>query len=99
MTLSVELLESAERDLDRIWEYTVERWGQDQALRYVRAMNDAMTRLSVFPEIARLYEEFSPPVRIHVFREHLIVYQTTETTLEVIRLLPSRSNWAEALAR
>ncbi len=99
MPLSVELLERAEEDREIIWSYTEERWGRDQAVNYLRGLNDTLLRLAEFPEMAPLYAEFSPAVRIHVFRQHLIVYQVTETTLEVIRLLPSRSNWMEVLAR
>jgi toxin ParE1/3/4 len=32
---------AAGADLEQIWDYTAERWGQEQAERYVRAIRDA----------------------------------------------------------
>ncbi len=37
---------AAVRDLDGIWDYTVERWGAEQAERYIRGIATACDRLA-----------------------------------------------------
>jgi len=48
--------------------------------------------LSEQPEIARLRDEFSPPVRIHPYGSHVIVYETVKTGIAIIRVLHNRRN-------
>jgi len=48
--------------------------------------------LSEQPEIARLRGEFSPPVRIHPYGSHVIVYETVESELAIIRVLHDQRN-------
>lgn len=63
----------AEQDIAEIWTYGTERWGADQADRYFDAMVNLFDLLSEQPEIARLRDEFSPPVRIHPYGSHVVV--------------------------
>ena len=97
MPLSVELLEAAEADRDNIWDFTVDRWGQDRAVVYLEGLRDALHLLAEFPETAPLYKEISPPVRVRPYQAHLIVYRFDESTLTAIRFLPTRSNWTRYL--
>jgi len=43
--------------------------------------------LSAQPEIARLRNEFTPPVRIHSYGSHLVIFETTGTRISIIRVL------------
>ncbi|MEO1638799.1 MAG: type II toxin-antitoxin system RelE/ParE family toxin [Pseudomonadota bacterium] len=87
----------AEADIADIWAYTDEIWGQQKAADYLAALEQMLQSVAAFPEMARLRSDFDPPVRIHPFRKHLIIYQTDGTMLDVIRILHSRSNWAQFL--
>ena len=48
--------------------------------------------------MARLRMEFSPPVRIFPYQQHVIVYVETSEVLDVLRVLHGRANWVGLLA-
>jgi toxin ParE1/3/4 len=80
----------AEQDIADIWSDGADRWGVAQAERYFDGMVDLFDLLSAHPEIARLRSEFTPPVRIHVYGSHIIIFEATETGIAVIRVLHQR---------
>ncbi|GGG84814.1 plasmid stabilization protein ParE [Salipiger pallidus] len=87
----------ARADLNAIWDHTVATWSQAQAERYVSGLGATLDLLAEFPETARLREEFSPPVRLHLYRAHFVVFTDDDTRIEVIRVLHARSDWRRAL--
>lgn len=84
-------------DLDDIWRYTAETWSVDQADSYIDELAGVFDAIVAVPHLAREYPEFSPPVRIHVYREHLIVYLTSADGIVIVRLLGGRGNWRAIL--
>ena len=99
MTRRLILLPAAEADLSDIWEYTAERLSLKQAQVYASGMTQLLFLLCDQPEIAPLFGTITPPVRIHRFRSHLVIFTADGSTVEVIRVVHGRSNWAEALAQ
>lgn len=95
---AVHLRPAAQADLDDIWRYTVETWSQTQAEVYLSGLGAAFDRLAQFPQMARLREEFDPPVRLFPYQQHVIVYLTSEDNIDIIRVLHNRTNWASLLA-
>ncbi len=98
MTRKVLLRPQAKADLTAIWDYTTEAWSVAQAECYLQSLDHMLWKLAEFPEMARLRPEFIPTVRIHTFRKHVIIYTVEDTALDVIRIVHSRTNWAEFLA-
>lgn len=98
MTRLLVILPAAEADLSDIWDYTALRWSLKQAQTYASGMTDLLFLLCDQPEIAPLFDTVTPPVRIHRFRSHLVIFTADDKTINVIRVLHMRSNWAEALA-
>jgi len=88
----------AEADLGDIWSHTVREWSETQAVAYLEGLDAAIRLLADFPEIARLREEFTPPVRIYTYRSHVIVFLADDQTLEIIRVPYARSNWRALLS-
>ena len=86
------ILPLAEQDIADIWIFGAERWSADQADNNFDAMVNLFDLLSEQPEIARLRDEFSPPVRIHPYGSHVIVYETVDTGIAIIRVLHNRQN-------
>ena len=82
-----ELYPEAERDLETIWEYSVEHWGTQQALDYLDELNKAFSLLAHSPQITRERTEFNPAVRIFPHAHHLIVYVISGTRIEIVRIL------------
>lgn len=98
MNLKLTFRPRARSDIAEIWDYTVEKWSVEQANFYLLGLDALLNTLREFPEIARLREELEPPVRIHTYKSHVVIYQSDELTVEVIRVVHSRSNWQNFLA-
>ena len=47
------LTKIAQQDFDGIGAYTLERWGRDQAVRYLTQLDDTFTRLADDPALGR----------------------------------------------
>jgi toxin ParE1/3/4 len=97
LTLRLAFAPKAEADLLEIWDYTVARWSVAQAESYLAGLDQTLRLLSDYPDIARLHEEFAPPVRLHPYRSHLVIFVASEAVLEVIRVVHMRTNWAVVL--
>jgi toxin ParE1/3/4 len=82
----------AEQDIADIWNDGAERWGVDQADRYFDGMVNLFDLLSGQPEIARLRDEFTPPVRIHPYGSHVVVFEIADSGIAIIRVLHNRRN-------
>jgi toxin ParE1/3/4 len=84
-------------DLDEIWRYSAETWSIAQADRYVDELVRAFEALAAFPSLARERHEFSPPVRIHVHLDQLIIYVLVHDRVDILRLLGGRQDWVSIL--
>ena len=80
----------AEHDIAEIWADGADRWGVVQADRYFDGMVDLFELLGEQPDIARLRNEFRPPVRIHIYGSHLVIFVTEGQKISIIRVLHQR---------
>lgn len=97
MTLRIVLTRRAQSDLESIWDHTAETWSLNQAEAYFVDLNGLLALLAEQPKIARERTEFTPPIRIHPFRSHLVIFRVSGDLLQVIRVVHVRANWAEWL--
>ncbi|MBQ0721651.1 MAG: type II toxin-antitoxin system RelE/ParE family toxin [Gammaproteobacteria bacterium] len=81
------LYPEAELDLESVWEYTAKTWGDNQAIKYIDDIETAFLLLVENPFLCRERTEFQPPVRIHHFQSHLIVYKQLGDDIGIIRIL------------
>lgn len=77
----------AEQDLNNIWLYSFQNWGEAQADQYFDQLNKAIELLGSTPLMCRQRLEFIPPVRIHHHASHLIIYVASESGIDLIRVL------------
>lgn len=90
-SLSVE----AEEDIIEIAEQGVRTFGSVQARRYHDELFAVFDLIAENPRIAREREEISPPVRIHPFKAHLVVYRIEENgAILVVRIRHGHEDWA-----
>ena len=84
----------AEDDLIEIYIEGVSRFGEDQADQYHRMIEAMVELLSENPRIARERLEISPPVRIHPFHSHLIVYMVDDNNdIFIVRIRHGHEDW------
>ena len=89
--------EGALNDLDSIWTYTIERWSQDHAVRYLQQLRDRVTLLADHPASGRVVEGVTPEVRVVPCRSHVIVYRVEGETLRILAFSHQSSNWYQVL--
>ncbi len=98
MTRRLKLRRQARTDLSEIWAFTARRWSTAQADRYLLGLNAIFSQLRTDSEISRLHDNFATSVRIDRYRSHLMIFTDDDTSVEVIRVVHSRSNWQAALS-
>ncbi|MGD9481183.1 type II toxin-antitoxin system RelE/ParE family toxin [Shinella sp. G-2] len=88
--LSVE----AEEDIVSIAEQGVRTFGPLVARRYHDELFVMLELIAANPLMARERDEISPPVRIHPFKAHLVVYRIIDDgSIFVIRIRHGHEDW------
>lgn len=87
--------ESGQADLDvaRIYVHGEQAFGVAQAARYQDGLFDTFDLLSDNPRLARERAEFTPPLRIHPYGSHIILYALQDDGVLIIRVLHGRQDW------
>jgi toxin ParE1/3/4 len=80
----------AEDDFTDILQYTLETWGEAQALAYRAVLDKALLAIRHNPRIGHVRPELSAAHRIFFAGRHLIVYRVGETAVYVSRILHER---------
>jgi len=75
------LTPAARRDLSRIWDYSEERWGLQQAEVYLRDLQTCLER----PR-----DEVRPGYRSRAVGSHVVFYVISDGGVDVIRVLHQR---------
>ncbi len=87
MNVRYKLTPAAEKDLEKIWRYSAENWGVQQAHHYLDEMLVIFDLIAENPKMGWQYQELTPAVRLHIYKSHLIVYLPTEDGIDIVRLL------------
>ena len=77
----------AVEDLNDISDYTLETWGPEQEVRYLKALDRALDRLAESPETGRACDWLREGYRKHLVGRHVVFYRLTAGGIEVVRVL------------
>ena len=89
--LELFLSPEAEKDLEKIYIYTFEKWGLKQADYYQDQLFDCMCQVCNNPHIGRVYEHSKYRYRRLTINKHLIFYRSTkDQKCIVVRILHER---------
>ncbi len=91
--MSYQLTKKAEEDLISIAERGIELFGERQAQFYHNALFELFEVISANPKMARERSKLSPPVRVHPFKAHVIIYQIDGDGISIIRIRHGREDW------
>ena len=72
-------------------------FGQAQAERYHAGLAATLDLIADNPRMARERAEFSPPVRLHPYQAHMIVYLLDDSGVLIVRVLHGRQDWEKYL--
>lgn len=87
---------AARGDLEQIWDYTVDRWDDEQAEKYVREIERAIERVVDNPGIGRVCDEVRPGYRKHEVGSHTSYYRIASgepadsAVIDIVRILHQR---------
>jgi toxin ParE1/3/4 len=80
----------AEADIEEIADYTIERWGREQARSYVAALRADIASLSESSERFPVHEQTGLGLRRMGSGHHLVFYLVGAKVIEVVRVLHER---------
>lgn len=84
------LTPAAERDLEAIWTYTLQRWGVEQANRYIDILTAAFAELANSPNTAPACDHVRPGYRRRSVERHMTYFRITGYGIAIVRVLHSR---------
>ena len=74
-------------DLDSIWNYTIDTWGEDQAERYLRMLNKGFHELSKHSELGHFCDDIREGYLKYRAGRHIIFYRQEHYGVDIIRVL------------
>ena len=90
---------AARADLAEIWDYTADRWGAEQAERYVRELTTVCQGLADSRLRGRAIDDIRPGYFKLSIGSHFLCYRLTDVgMIEVVRILHQRMDIPERLA-
>lgn len=89
-TRKIRLAQSAKRDLEAIWEYTVQEWGEEQAEKYIGLIEKGLSQLLDNPYLGKPRSDIKEGYRALQVEKHLVFYRLAEEDLNVIGVVHVR---------
>lgn len=87
----------AEMDIRQLFLEGAELFGVQQAEQYHDQLAEIFQLLSDNPLAAPERQELSPPVRIHPYQSHIVVYTIdSQGDVFILRVRHSHENWVES---
>lgn len=81
------------QDLEQIWQYSAQKWSEDQADTYYLQLLDGIEGIVAFPEKGRPIDHVKKGYRFYPVQAHLIFYRLNSANeLLVIRILHKKMN-------
>ena len=85
------IIPKAQEDLKEIRRYTVEKWGAEQANKYLSSLRDTLQVLLKMPGIGRSRaDDLCDGIFSYPYASHMIYYRWSENRLIVIAVLHNR---------
>ena len=78
------------QDLESIWSYTFDTWGEEQADQYILDLNDGFEGLADHPQKGRACDDIREGYRKHNIGKHIVFYRPTHKGIEIVRILHQR---------
>ena len=77
----------AQADIDDIWDYTADRWNEDQAQRYIADIRRAIETVARDPPRGRPCDHIRRGYRKFSVNTHVVFFRAVATGIEVVRVL------------
>lgn len=87
--------ELSKADLRKIYRDGVRKFGKRAAERYVEGIADAYDLIGSVPLMNPARTEVKPPVHLHPYKGHHIIYRVGDDEVRILRVLPRHRNWQD----
>lgn len=87
------LSKGADEDITSIAVVGIEEFGIEQAQRYHEGLFQLFDLLAANPRMARERLEIVPPVRVHPYKSHVVIYRIEGPGILIIRVRHGREDW------
>ena len=77
-------------DLENIWSYTAQQWGEKQAERYLDGLNACFEAIATSPLSAPTCEHIRPGYRRQRVERHTVYYRVEDAMVVIVRVLHER---------
>jgi len=92
--MTYSLSQKSDEDIITVYIESLRNFGATQAEKYHAGLEHTFQLISSSPELARERLEISPPVRIHPYRSHIIIYSIDEKDhVLILRARHGREDW------
>ena len=95
--MEVLLSPAAQADLADIWDYTLETWGCEQAVRYIRGIENTCAALGSGAHPSQSAEHIRTGYRKTIFSRHMLYFRIAGDRIEIIRILHQSMDVGEQL--
>lgn len=93
---SYRFTKQAQKDIQRIIEHGREQFSIKQVASYLDELEMLFALLAENSNMASLRSELNPPVRVHPFKSHVILFEETgNDEILILTLRHARENWLE----
>ncbi|MBX2798223.1 MAG: type II toxin-antitoxin system RelE/ParE family toxin [Myxococcales bacterium] len=89
--MQIQLTNAADRDIEEILDFGIDRFGVEQALRYIDGLKLHLDRLIEHPMRYPTMDHIRPGYRRSVFGVHSIYFRAEPDLVLVVRVLRSQS--------
>ena len=90
--LEIRKSHEADSDIESIWQFSFEQWGESRADRYYDKLEDGITQLTHTPAIGRARDEIREGLRAYHVGRHFIYYYVRDDHVYVVRVRHDKSD-------
>ena len=87
-------------DIVEIYLWGLAEFGEAHAEQYHAGLHALFHVLASYPQLARRRSELNPPLRLHPYKAHIVLYQEERDEILIVRVRHSHEDWmSEPLGR
>jgi len=75
------------KDVSDIYDYTLLKFGDQQAIKYLNGLDERLNFLADYPNSGRLREEVRKGLMSFAYNKHVIFYRVMRYGIKVVRVL------------
>jgi len=97
--MKYKIYKKAESQIIKIWQYTEEKWGEEQANKYVQELYESFKKISSKPELCKKIEQ-GKIINVFYFKykNHFVFFRNlSDQSIGIITILHEKMNIPERL--